>query len=81
MLLVEFNYANNLCENRSYNFISVNFLVLRAGPGNSRESSVLAREENSVLRIRNMKEQGYNETKEVLITIHTMKSFRDTSLH
>ena len=79
MLLVEFSNANNLCE--SYNFISVDFFVLRADPGNSRESSVLAREENSILRIRNMKEQGYNETKEVLITIDAMKSLRDTSLH
>ena len=57
------------------------FFVLRADPGNSRESSVLTCEENSIVRIRNMKEKGYNETKEVLTTIDAMKSLRDTSLH
>ena len=77
--MVEFNNANHFYENRSYNFISVNFLVLRADPGNSQESSVLTCEENSILRIKNMKEKGYNETKEVLTTIDPIKSLRDTS--
>ena len=67
IVLVEFNN----------NFIPDYFFVLRADPaGNSRGSSALACAENSTLRIRNMKKQGYNETKEVLTTIDAMNSLR-----
>lgn len=59
--MVEFTNAHHMYQNRNFNFISVNFLVLRADPDGSRkgqESPVPACEENGTLRSRNMKEQG-----------------------
>lgn len=57
------------------------FFVFRVDLGNSWESFVFICEENSIVRIRNMKEIGYNEIKEVFIIIDVMKFFWDIFLY